>query len=309
MTRLHPQGARHVVACTALALLAAVASGPAHAVAQEVPAHPAGHPARPATADTAAFLDEARRAAARYVDRADAMAEGYRQIGPDFPAMGEHWVQPGRLVSGRFEPSSPPVLSYIEVDGAPILVGVAYALPLPPDQAPPEFPWPGAWHDHTDTVDEESLLVAPGGHGHGHGRAPRLAMLHAWVGSENPDGVFAQHNWALPFRRAEIPLNGPPPEAAARALSLLGGGADYYTRLVVAAAPDAAEPGMVASAIEPVQAAVERLVAGRGPGPATARELEALASHWQDLLGRLSNALGPAAWQRVHGFLDGMGHH
>jgi hypothetical protein len=61
-------------------------------------------------------------------------------------------------------------------------------------------------------------------------------MLHAWLRSPNPDGIFAQDNWALPYLR----LNVAPPDvvdpAAARALSFLSGGDEYYRALFRAAA-------------------------------------------------------------------------
>jgi hypothetical protein len=187
------------------------------------------------------FLDIAARASQKYADRAVAIREGFRRIGPDFPGMGEHWVQPGRLVSGRFVADAPPILTYAVIDGRPVLTGIAYALPLAPGESPPTFPAAEYWHDHAGSVDEESLLIAPlaAARAHTHGapkHAPRLAMLHAWLWSPNPDGIFAQDNWALPYVRLGLATPASIDRDAARALSMLSNGAEYYRTLIRTAA-------------------------------------------------------------------------
>ena len=50
------------------------------------------------------FLDAARLATARYRDISRAIADGYRPIGPDTPAMGQHWIQLGLLIGGKVDP-------------------------------------------------------------------------------------------------------------------------------------------------------------------------------------------------------------
>ncbi|HSJ13495.1 MAG TPA: hypothetical protein VK939_03715 [Longimicrobiales bacterium] len=73
----------------------------------------------------AQFLDAARRAAEKYRERAVAVREGFRRVGPDFPGMGEHWIQPGRLVSARFRVEAPAVLTYAVIGGEPSLTRAA----------------------------------------------------------------------------------------------------------------------------------------------------------------------------------------
>ena len=80
----------------------------------------------------ASFVEEARAATVRYHDRGVAIAEGYRRLGPDFPGMGEHWINPGLVIQGRLDAARPQVLSYSVIDGEIRLTGAAYALPLPP---------------------------------------------------------------------------------------------------------------------------------------------------------------------------------
>src|SRR5205823_815673 len=146
----------------------------------------------------AAFLERARAATGKYQDRAVAILDGYRQIGGDFPAMGEHWINVGLLYDGKIEPEHPEFLTYAVINGEPRLLGLAYALPLLSGESVPD--WPAgieAWHDHFRTIEDETLF--PQHHSFGAaGDAPRLAMLHVWTWLANPAGIWAPDNWAIP---------------------------------------------------------------------------------------------------------------
>jgi hypothetical protein len=174
----------------------------------------------------AAFIETARAATTKYQDRSVAIAEGYRQIGGDFPAMGEHWINIGLLFDGKFDPAHPEVLTYAVVSGKPQLLGVAYVLPLLQGESAPDWPVSKeAWHDHFRTLEDET--VRPQHHAAGHaGDAPRLTMLHAWIWLANPAGMFAADNWALPYLRLSINPPQVAPGTAAKALSLVSGGAE-----------------------------------------------------------------------------------
>src|SRR5215207_5997704 len=78
----------------------------------------------------AAFVDCARTGTERYRDHASAIADGYRPVGSDFPAMGQHWIRITSLFDGRFDAAKPEVLNYVTVNGRPQLLGVGYAVPL-----------------------------------------------------------------------------------------------------------------------------------------------------------------------------------
>lgn len=194
--------------------------------------------ARPAPAvqtdSAAAFLARARAGTERYRDRSIAIADGYHAIGVDAPAMGQHWIQPGRLVAARLDAEHPPILEYAIVRGRPTLVGVAYALPLSPGEAPPDFPaGRAAWHSHAGGVEEESLRLS-------HEDAPldareeRVTVLHAWIWIANPAGTFVPLNWALPYVRAGFePRAGP--DACSKALSLGDGGATFWEAALASA--------------------------------------------------------------------------
>jgi hypothetical protein len=190
-----------------------------------------------ATDDVATFADQARAATERYRDQSAAVADGYRRIGPDFPTMGEHWLSASLVVHAEVDPLHPPILEYVTVAGKPVLAGVAYtqlvhgALPQAPIPAPAN-----AWHFHQGSVDEESFVLS---HAAGHVAAeksagPRIGVLHAWLWLENPAGLFATDNWALPWRRMEMT----PPEwighasPADLAAALAAGGERYFTTLL-----------------------------------------------------------------------------
>ncbi len=186
-----------------------------------------------ASADSAglAFRERVRQGTARFADRNAAIRAGYRAVGGDFPAMGRHWVHPGVIMRGKIEPESPAILLYAEIAGGPTLVGVAFAISLVPGEEPPLIAGQRReWHEHNGSVAEESLINEHD-HGSGDGRT-RLAILHVWSGVENPEGTFATDNWALPFIRAGLAVPERIQPAAARAVALLTGGADYYATLI-----------------------------------------------------------------------------
>jgi hypothetical protein len=193
--------------------------------------------------DREAFLRRALETATRFADPSAAIRAGFRRLGPEFPGMGQHWVHPGRIVSGRIDASSPPVLTYARRnDGKLALLGLAWAVPIASGQAPPAEPFGSdAWHDHTGAVDEEILLL---GHVPDEPDAEyrfRLSMVHVWNGLENPDGILAQNNWALPFWRNGLAVPNRVSRSAARALSLARDGREFYRALLERAVELAAE--------------------------------------------------------------------
>lgn len=148
---------------------------------------------------TIGFLDSARAATDKYRDVRQALADGYRPMGPGTPAMGQHWVNVGLLLSGTVDPAAPPILEYAGTpDAPPVLVGVAYAVPLAPGEMPPDTPVPASWwHTHQGTLDAEGLNGSHAGMDMGTG--DRVAVLHAWLWLPNPAGIFEAENWLLPL--------------------------------------------------------------------------------------------------------------
>lgn len=236
----------------------------------------------------ASFLARARAAAEKYRDQLVAIADGYRAIGPEAPAMGQHWIHPSLLVAARLDVERPSILEYVTVHGRPVLAGVGYALPLGPGESPPDAPaGRAAWHSHAGGVDEEGVRLdhhdMPAEH-----RADRVAVLHAWIGVENPAGPFVPLNWALPFARAELDP-GASSEACAKALALANGGAAFWeTGLARALDADSDDIRTIHRVLTAYADTVE---AWRAHRPASPR-LNSAEAVWLDgLWGRMHAAL------------------
>jgi len=172
--------------------------------------HPAALPITYAELKTTVTqLERARQATAKYQDVHVAEADGYHQLGPDFPGTGAHFVQ--TLEPKGFDVEKPPILIYQKNPDAPggySLVGVVYLwnAAAGPDGQPLNPPFPKSlarWHRHTN------LCMAPGlANPHGltesqcreqGGRFVAEApwMVHAWIWKDSPSGVFSDQNPAL----------------------------------------------------------------------------------------------------------------
>lgn len=263
--------------------------------------------AQPRYSSSADFVDRARKATERFKDIEVAVAESYVRVGPDFPAMGEHWVNGELIMKAELDPERPAILTYITVDGRRTLTGAVYALALRAGEQPPAA-FAGQWHDHVGTVDEESLLF-------GHDRVSgdddlRLVVMHAWLWAKNPDGMFVTDNWSLPFLRLGLQppdLVEPP---AARALGLLSED-DFHLRLFASAGElDAGETAAVAALLRRHRAAMKEWWQQRGRGAhITAAELASLTTRWRSLESDLLGAVNRRAAERLQRVLHVPAHH
>ena len=245
------------------------------------------------------FVACARAGTEKYRDRRVAILDGYRRIGRDFPAMGEHWIRVSLVFDGTFDAAKPELLNYIIIDGAPHLVGVAYAVPLLAGESPPTAPaGPGAWHEHSRSIDEETLLPR---HMHGEtSTGSRLSMLHAWIWSPNPDGMFAADNWAIPFLRVQVAPTADVTPAMGKALALATGGREYFEMVIDAGAGlSATDKKQSSSALDKAQREVEAIVGDLkqhgGNGLATRR----LAQVWTQLWANIEAAVSNEARRRL----------
>ena len=315
-----PVTTRLVAACVLCAAIAARSPAQPAPVSPESPGSHASHGARAATsaapasddAARAAFAARAAEGTAAFRDRRAAVAAGYRRLGLDFPAMGEHWVNPGLVIAGRFDVARPAMLSYARVRGEPALVGVVYAVPLAPGEPPPAIPGDRAlWHEHNGTIDEETVVPSHGaardaGHAAAHD-APavgtRLAILHAWTGAPNPAGLFVSDNWTLPFVRLGLAVPATVDPFAARALSLASGGEPYWLALVANGAPlAAATEAAVRDALRTGRAAAEAIVARPRPDDALpSADVAELRAVWLRVVERAGAVAGGAAAGRLRG--------
>jgi hypothetical protein len=186
--------------------------------------------------DIADFVAATRAATSRYQDQRVALQDGYRRIGPDFPSMGEHWLNRTLVMRAEVDPARPPILEYILVNGQPVLAGVAFAklvygaAPESPIPAPPS-----AWHYHAGSVDEESFIASHAAQTNTDSAVgPRIAVLHAWIWTENPAGLFATDNWALPWLRLDMdpPASGAKPDSLTLMAALAAGGEHYFSTML-----------------------------------------------------------------------------
>ncbi len=242
----------------------------------------------------AALIQRVRGATVHLRDRKAAARAGYRRVGIDFPAMGEHWVNPGLLLRRGLDFDKPSILTYTMIDDRPTLTGVVFTVALDPGESPP--PVAGAerpWHEHNESIADESL-VRPAVSTPRNDRR-RLAVLHLWTEAPNPAGPFATENWALPFARLGFTVPDPLPPGAVRALSLAAGGDSYFTELVHAASGPAA-----LRAAQPIvrdaRAEVLSLIGDTPQNePLSAGTLATLESIWARMMDRIAVACGDCA--------------
>jgi hypothetical protein len=239
----------------------------------------------------AGFIARARAGTEALRSPEAARAAGYRPVGPDFPGMGRHWIHTALILRSIPNPAEPPILEYAELNGTTTLVGVAYAVLVKNDSAPTSLPVPrDAWHFHQGTVDEESFLRSHAGAGH-IVPGPRLAVIHAWIWLENPDGLFATDNWALPYARLGLRVPSHAPRAAARALALAAGeGGRLYLEALLRAVgqPSAEEMDALSNAVRRHQAIA------RAQAPDVAQLEACWRALWEEVRARVS----PVVWER-----------
>jgi hypothetical protein len=282
-----------------LFVLAIQASSASPAMAQ-MSAHTHEHPQRRSgvSPDVQLLLDSANKSITRYEDRRFAIANGYRLVGSDLPSMGEHWLNTRLLIDGVHDLAQPELLTYLKVDGRPVLTGVVYAIPLTQGQsAPPGFGPEAVWHEHNGAIDDEALLPE-------HHNAPsavsgtRVAFVHAWLRVPHPGGVFAAENWAIPFVRAGLPVPEEFPDGAARALGLINGGRNFFTALMGAGAA-----ALASGALDECTAVAAGIsTAARAEARALTRsELDLLDAAWQRLLKEVAGQSGVETAKRING--------
>jgi hypothetical protein len=224
--------------------------------------------------------------------------------------MGAHWLHISTLFSGKLDPDRPALLCYIDIDGSPTLVNVAYGMALLPGQEPPSVTGlpPDPWHEHHGTVEEE--MLRPHGHDGGAQAGAQetgagVVMFHVWT-TPNPAGSFAQHNWALPFLRAGLAVPDKPSEFAARFVGLgTDAGLRYQLQIVEILFPEEVIDEARSHIRDAAAAAARWISTSRGREATDSSELRRLDDLWRALGVRLV-ALAPdrdiaATVARLHG--------
>src|SRR6185436_154392 len=84
---------------------------------------------------------------------------------------------------------------------------------------------------HNGSIDDEALV--PEHHANASkAEGTRVAFLHVWTRVPVHENIFDAENWALPFVRAGLEVPDHFPNSAARSISLLNGGSDYYLDMI-----------------------------------------------------------------------------
>ena len=138
------------------------------------------------------LIDKVRTATARYRDIYVAKAEGFVQAtpcvsGPNWGAMGVHFVLPSRIGGGAPNADEPPALIYEPTGGGGVrLVGVEFIVLA--------SLWDGQHPGSPPALAGQllNLVTAPNRYG-----LPAFYELHVWAWERNPVGSFADWNTAV----------------------------------------------------------------------------------------------------------------
>ena len=160
--------------------------GPPIAAQHSVPQahHPAGAETKTASSD---FIRTVRAATERFKDVAVAEAEGYALMfgcvsGPDWGAMGLHYVNLALVGDGQLDPAKPEIVIYEPLpNGRVRLVGADFLV------------FAADWHRTSQATPELGgqllhLFESPNRFG-----LPDFYTLHVWAWKDNPAGTFS--NW------------------------------------------------------------------------------------------------------------------
>jgi hypothetical protein len=170
--------------------LVLMAGGPGRALAQNGHSHTMTAQQQQLTPSQGELLKVVREATARFKDVSVAEAEGYSPLfgcvtGPDFGAMGLHYVNMGLLgtynTTGAIDATHPDVLVYEPMpDGHLQLLGADYLVFADQwDQAHPGQGAPQVMGQLFDQIDSPNRFGLP-----------RVYTLHVWAWKQNPNGAF-----------------------------------------------------------------------------------------------------------------------
>ena len=126
-------------------------------------------------------MNQVKAATAKYVDINVATTEGFFDVSGFVPNMGHHYLLPSRI-DNSFEFDKPELVLYApDTNGNMEFVAVEYAIPVEDINNPGNPP-----EGFTGDEDEWNLNTMLS-----------QWQLHVWIGRENPDGIFAEHNTTI----------------------------------------------------------------------------------------------------------------
>ncbi len=132
------------------------------------------------------LVETVRQVIEPFQDVEAATSAGYAQMscvsGPEFGAMGVHYIDVDLVGDGTLDPAQPEALTYEPTAGGMSLLGVEYIVIA------------DAWHE-----TNEAPPVLMGQHFHFVGSPNRYGLpafyeLHVWAWKENPNGTFTDWN-------------------------------------------------------------------------------------------------------------------
>ena len=268
-----------------------------------------------------AQVETVRAATRRYRDFAVARREGWSPFGgaeAEEPLMGTHYYPPEGsgvpdYASGdRIDFAKPNNLIYADIDGETVLTGVAFVVRIgAQDDVPAGFAGPrDQWHVHdflavvNAATEERPFLRGLAARwlddtyfSEGDDRY-RLAMVHVWTEHANPDGVFADVDRTLPYRKLGLPARywqGASVEAA-RGLHLATRDGCRHTfggQAWIADASDAQERAVASACID----AATALKTALGPEPAVLNRAAERA--WAEYQEAYESVLTPGQRARI----------
>ncbi|MGB3166321.1 MAG: hypothetical protein WBA68_06030 [Alteraurantiacibacter sp.] len=275
-----------------------------------------------------AQVAEVREAVQRYRDFRVAEREGWRPFGDDEPLMGKHYYNeaaPDYVHGDPIDFSRPNNLMYTEIGGEMVLTGVAFVVRLGDGEPVPEgfAGQADRWHVHNfvrtiEAATEERPVIRwianrwldANYRNRGDTRG-RLAMTHAWVTLDNPDGLFSGYNRTLPYLKLGLPKSywqGASVEAA-RGLNLATvGGCEALNGTLWIADADGDQKRRIDEACE-AGAANVRGALGQGKAAVNRAGMRAWMDYdrtWQETLAPVQRAR--IAEMSEHGS-DGHGEH
>ena len=167
-----------------IGVLVLSASWPTYLRAQSQQHHQSSREEKAAAGD---LVNVVRRVTERFKDVSIAEAEGYSLMfgcvsGPDWGAMGLHYVNLALVTDGVLDPARPEIVIYEpQPNGRPRLIGADYLV------------FADDWH-HTNVATPQlmgqllHLFESPNRFG-----LPDFYTLHVWAWKDNPAGAFS--NW------------------------------------------------------------------------------------------------------------------
>lgn len=257
------------------------------------------------------LVETIRLATKKFRDPQEARDAGYRPMGPDMPNMGVHWINTGLAVQRSLDFEKPSTLTYLHVNGSLKLTGVAYTSPVKTDENAPDLPINTMkWHYHSGNLEKEAHGIHSEQMRRSENTDMNLAMLHAWIWSENPDGIFSADNWALSYHRHGF---NPPEDInpdVSKALFLADGNVDYFMKFIQLCI----EPGIfyeeeIRQIVSGYSSQISEMLQSYEAGHELSEEhSEHIAAEWNEMWQQVKLSLGPERWQKIEIHLNGHDH-